>query len=228
MTLSIRTQRIALTGILLLWCSLLIIVRVIRTDSERFTGLLWNLFLAVVPLLASSALSRAKTKNLTLAQVFSQSVWFAVWLLFLPNSPYILTDLMHLASDPVPLTTAPLWYDVALLLSCAGTGLLFGYISVIDVQSVVEQRFGKTMGWIVATASLMLCGFGIYLGRFLRWNSWEVVTKPQVLLFKTFELFSNHGTHPSPVGVTLIFGISLVLGYVALRIVAASIAPQST
>ena len=89
---------------------------------------------------------------------------FALWLLFLPNAPYTLTDLLHLTTA----ASAPAWYDLALLLSCAGTGLLLGYLSLIDVHDLVAKTFGLAMGWLLAFASLLLSGFAIYLGRFLR------------------------------------------------------------
>src|SRR5678816_4708120 len=95
-----------------------------------------------------------------------KSVVFVLWLLFLPNAPYILTDILHLTRA----NEAPAWYDLALLLSCAGTGLLIGYLSLIDVQSIVARRFSSVVGWMFALVSLMLSGFAIYLCRFLRWN----------------------------------------------------------
>jgi uncharacterized membrane protein len=135
-----------------------------------------------------------------------------LWLLFLPNAPYILTDILHLTRA----THAPAWYDLALLLSCAGTGLLIGYLSLIDVQAVVARSFSPAIGWMFALVSLMLSGFAIYLGRFLRWNSWDVLVTPTRLFYIAGGLlhpFSN----TRALSVTLVFGVILALGYVSLR-----------
>ena len=81
----------------------------------------------------------------------------------------------------------------------------------------MEERFGKTVGWSVALGSLMLSGFGIYLGRFLRWNSWDAFTHPIALLKSMMGLFLHPGSNPHPIPVTLIFGAGLTVGYLALR-----------
>ncbi len=182
--------------------------------------LCWNLFLAWIPWFAGQAFRAASQRR---ASAVLQLGWFALWLLFLPNAPYIATDLLHLAPRP----SVPLWYDLALLLSFAGTGLLLGYVSIIDVQTAVEERFSRGMGWGVAAGSLFLSGFGIYLGRFLRWNSWEVLTEPAGLFRDISDRLLNPTSHPRAYAVTLILGSSLLLGYVALRsLVATSLCPD--
>lgn len=138
---------------------------------------------------------------------------FGLWLLFLPNAPYILTDILHLtrASD------APAWYDLALLLSCSGTGLLLGYLSLLDVQEIVARSFSPIFGWIFAVVSLVLSGFAIYLGRFLRWNSWDVLVTP-TRLFAIADGLMHPLAHVRPLSVTFVFGIILALGYISLRV----------
>lgn len=215
MSLSLETKRFVVFGFLLLWCTLLLALRIYRAGNWFFAFLWWNLFLAVIPLFASAAMKSAGGRGQPILQI----IYCAIWLLFLPNAPYILTDLIHLAPRP----PVPLWYDLSLLLSCAGTGLLLGYISVADVHALAEQRFGKKTGWLVAVISLLLCGFGIYLGRFLRWNSWEALTNPAGLLLDISGRLLNPNSAPYPLAITLIFGIALILGYAALRVAAASI-----
>lgn len=207
---SIEAKRFIIIGALLLWCVSLIAFRVERTGSFFFVFLIWNLVLAGVPLVASTTLRATERFRLPLAV---QASCFGLWLLFLPNAPYILTDLLHLAPRP----PAPPWYDLALLLSCSGTGLLLGYLSLVDVHGIVAKRFGAVTGWIVAVCTLFLTGFAIYLGRFLRWNSWEVLTNP-VRLFDIVDGLRHPASHPRTVAVTSIFGIILALGYIALRV----------
>ncbi len=209
--------RWTIPGVLTLWCIALLMLRVERSGSLSYVFLWWNLFLAWIPWLAAQAFRASSQRR---GPRLLRLGWFTLWLLFLPNAPYILTDLLHLAPRPL----VPLWYDLALLLSCAGTGLLLGYISLLEVQGAVEERHGRVAGWIVAAGSLFLSGFGIYLGRFLRWNSWEVLTDPAGIFGDITVRLLNPASHPRTYGVTLIFGIGLLLGYMALRVLAV---PQS-
>jgi uncharacterized membrane protein len=112
---------------------------------------------------------------------------------------------------------APAWYDLALLLSCAGTGLLLGYLSLVDVQALVARRFSPIFGWIFAFVSLGLSAFAIYLGRFLRWNSWDVLVTP-TRMFDIAHVLMHPVANVRPLSVTLIFGMILVLGYISLRV----------
>ncbi len=198
-----------------MWCASLVVLRVERSGSLMYVFLCWNLFLASIPLLAAQAF-RDSSRRRSAAPL--QLGWLALWLLFLPNAPYIVTDLLHLSSRP----PVPLWYDLALLLSCAATGLLLGYVSLIEVQGAVEERFGRVTGWLLATGSLFLSGFGIYLGRFRRWNSWDVLTDPTGIFHDVFDQLLNPASHPRTYAVTLIFGSGLLLGYAALRLLVAN------
>src|SRR5882762_9574130 len=123
----LRNRWFQLILALVAWCLALLLIRVERSGSTYYTFLAWNLFLAAVPLIASSALARMEKRD---ASALAQFGCFSLWLLFFPNAPYILTDLMHLAPRP----PVPMWYDLALILSCGGTGLLFGYLSMVEVH----------------------------------------------------------------------------------------------
>lgn len=207
---SADVRRFIVVSMLLFWCVLMIAMRIDRTGSGYYRFLITNLFLACVPFFLSTALRIAShwrfhwTIQLTLA---------GLWLLFLPNAPYILTDILHLTR----VSHAPAWYDLALLLSCSGTGLLVGYLSLIDVQGIVARRFSAACGWIFAFVSLVLSGFAIYLGRFLRWNSWDVLIMP-TRVFEIAGALIRPWEHVRPLAVTLIFGVILTLGYISLRI----------
>ena len=203
-------KRFAVVSVLLFWCICMIAVRVSRTGSGYYVFLIVNLFLAGVPLILSTALRVADYWE---CGRIVRLVIFCLWLLFLPNAPYILTDILHLTRA----SHAPAWYDLALLLSCSGTGLLLGYLSLIDVQSIVARSFGTACGWIFAMVSLVLSGFAIYLGRFLRWNSWDVLIDPSRVL-EIFGVAVHPWAHTQAISVTLIFGVILTLGYITLRV----------
>lgn len=207
---SADVKRLIVVSMLLFWCVCMIVVRIDRTGSGYYRFLVGNLFLACMPLFLSTAMRIASHWRLRWPV---QLAVLSLWLLFLPNAPYILTDILHLtrAAD------APAWYDLALLLSCAGTGLLVGYLSLIDVQTIVARRFGQAWSWIFALVALVLSGFAIYLGRFLRWNSWDVLIDP-TRLFGITDGLMRPWAHTRPLAVTLIFGVILMFGYISLRI----------
>jgi uncharacterized membrane protein len=196
---------------LLGWCALLIGFRVHLAGERTYAFLLWNLVLAAVPLAAAYALEGAARKRMGAP---AQVAAFLIWLCFLPNAPYLLTDLLHLADRP----PVPLWFDLAMLLSCAGTGLLLGFLSVARVQRVIDQRFGFAAGWTTALAALLLSGYGIYLGRFLRWNSWDVVADPRGVFGSVAGHLVDPASHPRTLGVTTVYGVGLALAYLALRV----------
>lgn len=150
-------------------------VRADRTGAPVFDFLHWNLFLAWVPYVVALVLvglDRVRAPGWVLA------VPGVVWLLFLPNAPYILTDFIHLGAIP----GAPMWFDALMIGAFAGTGLLLGMASLLLVHDVVGARFGSLAGWVLALGSLALSSLGIYLGRFPRFNSWDVLTNPEGLV----------------------------------------------
>jgi uncharacterized membrane protein len=208
-----KTRGLALPAVLLAWCLGLVVLRVVRTGTPGFLFLLWNLFLACVPLALSRAL---ETVNRHRGSHLAQGTLLLLWLLFLPNAPYIVTDLVHVP-PPSHLRT---WYDTGMVLSCAATGLLVGYLSLLDVQRLVEDGFGKAAGWLMASGALLLSAFGVYLGRALRWNSWDAITRPVALLGSIADLLANARAHLHTYAVTLLFGLGLLLGYAVLQLLA--------
>ena len=205
-----HAPRLLLFVMLLCWCGALLLFRFARTGSLALAFLAWNLFLAAVPAVAAWLFARSMGKSSSLAE---RVLWFVLWLVFLPNAPYIITDFVHLTTHP----HVPFWYDIALFVSCAGTGLLLGYTSIADVQFVIARRFSALVGWLLVVAAVLLSGFGIYLGRFLRWNSWDTVTNPRQLSLEIADRVMNPLSNPQTVGVTVVYGVGLFLGYVALR-----------
>ena len=148
------------------------IARVFYVDSWAYRFLVWNLFLAWLPLLFAALAYRFRQRVLRLL-FFS-----GLWLLFLPNAPYIITDLMHLSYIP----GLPAWYDAIMVFSFALTGLLLGFVSLFVMQMMVRRRFGWQLGWLFVAIMSGLSGLGVYIGRFLRWNSWDIFTDPLTLL----------------------------------------------
>ena len=208
-------RRFALAAALGAWCAALVGVRMGITGSGFGLFLAWNLILAAVPLVTSSLLVRLDRRGAGGVALVAVG---AVWLLFFPNAPYILTDLVHLEGRP----PVPFWYDLAVLLSAAGVGLLAGYVSLADVHDVVARRWGGVVGWAASVGALFLAAFGVYLGRVLRWNSWDVLAAPAPLVRDVLGPVLDPRAHLAAVVVTLVFGGMLTAGYVALRALVAS------
>jgi uncharacterized membrane protein len=189
---------------------LLITFRVFISHEILFVFLLWNLFLAIIPFGISTmlGLTAGRVKARVLLPVG------AVWLLFFPNAPYILTDLFHLE----PRAGAPYWYDLALILSCAWNGLMLAYASLTDMQALVTRRMGWWAGWAFATIALLLSSFGVYLGRYLRFNSWDILTNPLTLFYDIISRILHPTQHLGTWGVTLLYGAFLLLGYATVRL----------
>lgn len=181
-------------------------VRADRTGAPVFSFLFWNLFLAWIPYvlaLAMTGLDRVRAPGWVLAPVG------VAWLLFLPNAPYILTDFIHLGAIP----GAPRWFDVLLIGSFAATGLLLGLASLLLVHHVVEARRGRVAGWVLAIGSLALSSIGIYLGRFPRFNSWDVLANPEGLVGVVLHRLGDPFGNPFLLGFVAAMTVGLVLSY---------------
>ena len=189
---------------------ILVVGRVLMTGRLLFLFLIWNLFLALIPFAISTMLGIAKgpLRARLLVPVG------AAWLLFFPNAPYILTDLFHLERR----AGVPFWYDLALILSCAWNGLMLAYASLADMQRLVQRRLGTGAGWTFATVALLLSSFGIYLGRYLRFNSWDVLANPLTLFYDIVNRILHPFSFPGTWGVTLVFGVFLLIGYSTVRL----------
>lgn len=188
---------------LALFCLSLLLVRAKLTQSIFMFFLIWNLFLAYIPLgITSLMLNRI---NLIEKWYFYPS--FAIWLLVFPNAPYIITDFVHLYKD----NAVPVWFDILLIASFTICGLLFGLASMKNMHCMLTVKFSALLATIVLAFSCLLSGFGIYLGRFLRYNSWDVFSRPFTLIADIFySLFAAETCKPAW-GITLGFGTLLFL-----------------
>ena len=193
-----------LLGVSSLLCLSLSIFRINFTHQPTFFFLNWNLFLAFVPYSLSSLLLIYRKQS-------SSLIWlvFVVWLLFFPNAPYILTDLFHLRRS----LNMPLWYDLILILSYGWTGLLFGFLSLMHLEKLLEFRIHKNWIPFLIVGLLFTTSFGVYLGRYLRFNSWDVLSSPRSLLLEITDRFIRPFAHPRTWGLTLFMGVFLNMAY---------------
>jgi uncharacterized membrane protein len=184
---------------------------VFKTRNSHYAYLVWNLFLAWLPLVFALAARRH----------FHEGRWrdwrcvvpAVLWLLFFPNAPYIFTDLIHLLMG----FFGHFWVDLVLILMCALTGLLLGFVSLHLMHAAVEKIWGRAAGWTFVTVASGLGGLGIYLGRFFRLNSWDVITRPGQV-YHTLGAWSFNSPYAFPsVAFPVLFSVFLFTSYVMLH-----------
>lgn len=193
-----------------LMCVVLVIFRGYYAAETRYYDLSWNLFLAWIPLFLALGMWWAARKKPG-PDLLSAAIFFA-WLIFFPNAPYIITDLLGLR-ERVPV---PLWYDLMMIFSFAWTGLIVGFTSLRLVQNLLKSWYGAKVGWIMVIATLAASGFGIYLGRFLRWNSWDVLFAPHQLVVDVIQPLVNPLAHPRTLAVTILYSGFLIVAYLTI------------
>jgi uncharacterized membrane protein len=180
---------------------------VISRSWSTYAILVWNLFLAWIPYLCS--VWSAATQRL-----FPRSWWLLIvpgglWLIFFPNAPYIMTDFLHLDQY----VNAPQWYDILMLASFAWTGIFLAIVSLRTMQILIQRYLGRFVGWLFVGGAVALSGLGIYLGRFERWNSWDVLFNPKGILKDIAVQLLNPFDNLRFFGFTILFTVLLLVFY---------------
>ncbi len=158
-------------------CVFILAVRVIHTGRDTFSFLAFNLFLAWLPLISAFMAYQLHQRMPGRFRVLPL-ICMGIWIVFLPNAPYLITDLVHLT----PRNDLAFWFDLTMFVAFAVTGLLCGLVSLHWMQQVIFNIAGSMASWIFVLSAAALSSFGVYLGRFLHWNSWDVVGNPMGLL----------------------------------------------
>ena len=185
----------------------LIVARFVYTGNHVYVFLLWNLFLAWIPLFISYQLSSRLERRAWNILVF------AGWLLFFPNSLYIVTDLVHLNHR----SDAPEWFDIILLFSAVMNGLMMAYASIVKIHLFLRDYFSDRFVNLIILVCFTISSFGVYLGRFLRWNSWDAVTKPGIIINELFIRLFAPMRHPAAWGMTLLLSVFFAMLYFVIR-----------
>ncbi len=195
---------LSIASVSIIFSITLLMLRVKFTHSFFYLFLVWNLFLAVIPFAITTYLKSFNKLN-------AVALWFSfcLWLLFLPNAPYIVTDLVHLRLSK----TTFIWIDILTVMSFAFSGLLLFYLSFLDMISILKQYIKPLVIRLAVTPLLFLTAFGIYLGRVLRYNSWELIQNPLKLINDIFQIIIHPSQHKDAWIFTLLFGVFLNVGY---------------
>ena len=211
--LNIYYQRSEIERMLLLSClfsTSMTLLRAFATGQPLFLWLNWNLFLAFLPYAVTRWLSGAP------AWVANRPKFVAVftgWLLLFPNAFYIITDLFHLrARLPVPL-----WFDLLLILSFVWNGLLFGILSLCQMEKLIEERFSLKKEWLFLYPVMLLTAFGIFVGRYWRYNSWDVLSNPFELVQDSVYLLVHPLRHFYSWGMIFGYALFMTLLYNTLK-----------
>ncbi len=191
-------------------CVALVAARIAWTSNVRYSFLVWNLLLAWLPMVF--ALLACEKYHSTSGRNWRFLVLAGGWLLFFPNAPYIFTDLIHLTTW----FYGAFWVDLSLVLLCALTGLVLGFVSLYLMQSVVDDMLGRAASWLFIAVVAVLSGFGIYLGRFLRFNSWDVLFKPRELYHGIGNLVADPLGNATSLAFPALFGAFLFVTYLML------------
>jgi len=198
---------------LVLFSIMMLLARIAYTGKVTFIFLPWNLFLAWIPY--------AITQVLTARGRWIENKWmflffFILWIGFVPNSFYILTDLFHLG-DHYNDRLVPQWYDLALILSYAWTGLMLGILSVRQMEKICG-RFSLGMHELLFIYPVMwLNALGVYTGRYLRFNSWDVISNPFLIFHDILAIVIHPVIYRNAWGMILCYSMLMTLIYLLLK-----------
>jgi uncharacterized membrane protein len=194
---------------LLILVLVLNIVRIFLFNTVSFVYMFWNLFLAFVPFLISSILLLYVNKNNFFKPLFI--IGFVLWFFFLPNAPYVITDLIHIGR----IRSVPVMYDSFLLFGSALVSFLMGLYSISHIEKIFLLRFSKKLTNIFIAIIIFLSSFGIYIGRFLRFNSWDFFMDHNFLLSSVWGVFS----HPQieVYAYTVLFFSFIYISYISFK-----------
>jgi uncharacterized membrane protein len=209
-----RSEMERLLALSMCFSCILVALRMFYTGKNTFLFLVWNLFLAFIPYAITRWLGRRSVVRPTPSFILVA----AIWLVFIPNAFYIITDLFHLG-DYYNDRRMPSWFDLAMILSFAWNGLLLGTLSVRQMEKLIRPMLPAacTMVFIYPFLIMVLNALGVYIGRYLRFNSWDILTNP-------FELFGDIAAmiwHPLQYGyawgMVLCYSILMTLFYQMLK-----------
>lgn len=182
--------------------------------NVNYFFLIWNLFLAWIPMIFSVIIyylyvyaKSGVTKNISLlAGGF-------IWLIFYPNAPYIFTDFIHIKEKALEM---PLWAELIMYLTVASIAALITFFSLYIVQDIINERFGYKVGWTFSTIILALSSIGVYMGRFVRWNSWDIISHPGVILAEVFNKIKYPLANRKTIAFSFAFFLLILFMYITV------------
>jgi uncharacterized membrane protein len=206
----LRSELDRMLTLSMIFSVLMVVMRIAYTGQSTFVWLIWNLFLAWLPYAITTWLNQKPALN---GNRWKLAGIFLVWLLFIPNSFYILTDLFHLGTQ----NNVPLWYDLALIISFAWNGLLLGILSVRQMEKTLQPYLGSKHELFFIYPIMWLNALGVYIGRYLRFNSWDIITNPFDLITDILTMMWHPLQHKDVWGMVACFSVFMTLVYLTLK-----------
>lgn len=189
---------------------LLLAARIFITGDMTYLFLAWNLFLAFIPFAITQWLT---THNRFVKPKIKTAIILFIWLLFIPNSFYILTDLFHLDK----FDSAPKWFDLLLIFSFAWNGIVLGIVSIRRTEVILESITGRSFSLFIIFIVMWLNAFGIYIGRYLRFNSWDILTQPFSLFKEMFEVLFHPLRNKMEWGMVAVYAVFMTVLYITIK-----------
>lgn len=196
---------------ILLLAVFLNISRIFLFGNTAFIYILWNIFLAFIPFLISSILTKTTNKNNFFKPLFI--IGFILWFLFLPNAPYVITDFIHLGR----IHSVPVMFDIFVLFSAASVSLLFGLYSLYQMEKIFLLRFPKRITSMIFFIIILFASFGVYLGRFLRFNSWDFFTSHTSIISTVWDIFTKSNHYINVYSYTLLFFVFIYTAFLSFK-----------
>lgn len=192
-------------AVLILFCIALVMTRVLYTGTPIYLFLIWNLFLGVIPFL----LSKIAVEMFQKGSKIGTTLVILLCILFLPNAPYIVTDLFHLHWN----RSAPLWFDSVMIFSFALTGLILFFRAIANLEQISRQLMRRHFTLLMTVLVIFASAFGMYLGRYLRFNSWDIISDPLHILSEVAQRILYPFEHTQAWSMTLVYGLFLMVLY---------------
>lgn len=222
MTLSDLEKRyVQALGILSLVCLGFFGFRLLSTGVARYWFIPENLLLAWLSLAFSWLLVKQLNHSGWLSPL--SVLLTLLWLLFLPNAWYVMTDFIHVFDSG----EISYLYDIAMVTTLTLCGFLLGFASLFIIHRQLLKRLDPLAGIFTIEAVILLASFAIYLGRDLRWSSWDIITDPSGLILSITDRLINPFGHPRALNVTGIFFVLISAMYLAGWLILKPITPKS-
>ncbi len=206
-----------LLAVFFVFIGLLIAFRIFYTGSLVHLFIGWNIFLAWIPYVLSNFFAEVKRKA-----KWKQLFLFANWLLFFPNASYMVTDLIHIEDSK----DIAVWYDAVLLFASSFIGIMMAFVALRKVEFYLREVFSKRKVTILIPLILFIASFGVYLGRFERWNSWDVLKDPMALGLNIIHNFTSPIINYHTWAITVLFTAIYSLLYFFLKILPQAFAEE--
>lgn len=206
----LRTELDQVITLSMVFSGCMLVVRVLWTGHLTFLFLVWNLFLAYIPYMLTNWL-----QHQALEYWNKWKFWlvFVGWLLFIPNSFYIITDLFHFGNYYM----LPQWFDLVFILSCAWNGLLLGLLSVRQMEKILTPHLSHKPEIFFVYPIMWMNALGVYIGRYLRFNSWDILTNPFGVITDIIKMMIHPVRYRDAWGMILCFSIFMTLVYMAIK-----------